>query len=87
MAQNPMALHAFEAQARQEFREARKAMPASLMRFFDAVVLGDMPIRRAARLARCHHSKVTRRLVECCIPLLAWCERSGIDFSDKFDDT
>ena len=86
-AQNPMALHAFEAQARQEFRDARKAMPAALLRFFDAVVLSDVPIRRAARFARCHHSKVTRRLTECCIPLLAWCERSGIDLSGKFDDS
>ena len=59
--QSPMALHEYEAQARIEFRAARAALPAFYLRFFEAVVLGDVPLRRAGRFAHCPERKVQAR--------------------------
>lgn len=43
-------------QAQSDFRAARCALPARYLRFFDAVVLGDIPMHRAARFARIRKS-------------------------------
>ena len=48
-----MAMSEREAIARGNFRAARKAIPEHYLPFFDAIVLHDIPLCRAARLAKC----------------------------------
>lgn len=48
-----MAMSEREAIARRNFRAARKAIPERYLPFFDAIVLDDIPLRRATRLATC----------------------------------
>lgn len=83
MGQAPVAMHAFEAQAREEFRAARNALTPFYVRFFDAVVLHDVPVRRAARFARCHFSKVAIRLRSCCEEILAWTEANRVNLGGR----
>lgn len=69
--QTPMALYLHEAQARVEFRAAREKIPAFYLKFFEAIVLGDIPMRRAVRFARCRTEKGPVRFRECCGVLAA----------------
>jgi hypothetical protein len=79
MGQAPIAQHAWEARARQEFRGARSAVEPFYLKFFEAVVIYDIPARRAARFARCHHSKVRRRLADCAERVLRWAALNQIE--------
>jgi hypothetical protein len=69
--QAPMARFLHEAQARLEFRAARENIPAFYVKFFEAIVLHDVPIRRAVRFARCRTEKGPFRFRECCQSLVA----------------
>lgn len=86
MGQAPIAQHAWEAQARFEFRGARAAIEPFYLKFFEAVVLHDIPARRAARFARCHHSKVRRRLSDCAEAVLRWAALNRIEIGGDDDD-
>lgn len=76
---SPMAMHEHEAQARIQFRAARAAMTAFYLRFFDAVVLEDLPLRRAARFAKCRDGKAPHRFRMVAQELANFCERMSIE--------
>lgn len=63
--QSPIAMHAAEAEAREQYRAARQAVGDAMIKFFDAVVLLDQSISSAARLARCRNGMVYARFQEC----------------------
>lgn len=82
--QSPMALHEREASARVEYRAARAAITQFYVRFFEAVVINDVPLSRASRFARCRNEKAPARFRDCCKELYDFIERNGIDL--KGDD-
>lgn len=84
--QSPMALHEYEAKARAEFRAAREAMTAFYLKFFDSVVIHDIPLRRAARFARCRNDKAIMRFRAVAQELVEHCDREKVDLSDAFGD-
>lgn len=61
MGQAPMALHAREAEARGLFRSAREAITPFYLKFFDSIVIHDIPPSRAARFARCRNDRAFAR--------------------------
>jgi len=61
MGQAPMALHAFEVEARIAFRDAQQAIAPVLLKFFEAVVLKDIPVSRAKAYIRCGTRSVEPR--------------------------
>lgn len=61
MGQAPMALHAREAEARELFRAARDAITPFYLKFFDSIVIHDIPPSRAARFARCRNDRAFAR--------------------------
>lgn len=79
--QAPMALHQREAEARQEFRAARAAIASVLLKMFESVVLGDLPLRRAERYVRCRNGNIHQRFRAACGDLLAHCDAVGLDLS------
>ena len=78
---HPMARHAHEVEAREAFRKARKALPEHFLRGFDAVVLGDLPLRRAARFIRSDNSKIYYVFSTTCNKLVVWCQTNGIELA------
>lgn len=82
MACAPMAMHAREIEARQHFRDARAAIDDHMLRGFDAVVLGNVPLVRAARFIRCAKHKVKIVFSSTCNQLVVWLQASGIEFDD-----
>lgn len=85
LGQSPMALHESEAQARINFRAARDAMQAFYLRFFDAVVLDDVPLKRAARFAKCRTEAAPRRFRDCCNQLLDFLARNHFEVAPEED--
>jgi hypothetical protein len=79
MGQAPMALHAYEAVAREEFRAARGWMRPFYLHFFDAVVLDDTPISRAWRFARCPKHKAEALFRDAAQELADFYERCGVE--------
>lgn len=65
MGQAPMALHAREAEARELFRSARDAITPFYLKFFDSIVIHDIPPSRAARFARCRNDRAFARFRDC----------------------
>lgn len=76
--QAPMALAEFEAIARDHVRTARSAIAPVLLRMFDAVVLEDLPLRRAERFVRCRNGQVLPRFHAACNDLVDYCQRVGV---------
>lgn len=74
-----VAMHQTEAEARDAFRTARNALPAFYLRFFEAVVLHDVPLRRAGRFARCPERKINHRFRMVIQQLADHCEQSGVE--------
>lgn len=80
--QAPMALHEREAIAREAFRLARASIHPSLLRMFDAVVLENLPLRRAERFVRCQNGQVAARFRSACEQLVDHCQRSKVEWID-----
>jgi hypothetical protein len=78
-AQAPMALHESEALARQEFRAAREAMTSMYLRFFDAIVLGDIPISRSWVYSKSPKHKAEFRFRMIANELVVFCQRATVD--------
>lgn len=78
-AQHPMAQHYGEAEARKRYREARSALTSFYLRFFEAVVIGDVPVRRAARFARCRESRALLRFSDTIGDLIVHLNRTGVE--------
>jgi len=81
MGQAPMAIHEREAIARREYRDARDAIAPVLLRMFEAVVLGNVPLRRTERFVRCRNGQIKQRFIAACGDLMAHCERLGLEIS------
>lgn len=89
MGQAPMALHAREAEAREAFRAARAAITPFYLKFFDSVVIHDIPVSRAARFARCRNDRAPKRFKDTAQELLQHCERVKIivpEWDQSVDD-
>lgn len=68
-----------EAYSRQILRQARAIIPDQLLKFFEAIVVHDIALRRATRFARCSNNRAPayfRRLADL---LAAFCEREKVD--------
>ncbi|QZP06810.1 hypothetical protein [Caenibius sp. WL] len=68
-----------EAEARQLWRDVRKHMTAFYIRYFDAVVVDDIPIYRAIRFARCRREKALQRLKQVIDEVVEFCEINDVD--------
>ncbi len=79
MSQAPMAATIHEAQARVLIRNARNAMTAMYLRFFDAVVIDNIPPSRICRFAKCIPRKADRRFRDTAQELADFIEKNGID--------
>lgn len=88
-AQHPMAQNHREADARIAYREARSALTSFYLRFFEAVVIGDVPVRRAARFARCRAERAILRFRDTIGELIWHLNRTGVEIlptRDRNDD-
>ena len=79
MGQAPMPLHAREVEARRNYRAARAAIEPFYIRFFEAVVLDDMPIKRSAAYAKCRTGRTPQRFRVCCEQLIVFIDKNGFD--------
>lgn len=70
-----------EAAARRAFRNARASLPNAYLRFFEAVVLDDIPIYRSWRLARCSRPKAVRRFRRIATELVDFCTANDFDLN------
>lgn len=89
MGQAPMAQHEREVEARLAYRAAKDALTPFYVKFFEAVVIHDIPVTRAARFARCRNDRAPKRFRDTAQELLEHCERikaSIIDMDDDGDD-
>ena len=68
-----------EAYARQMSRLARTAINPSVLRFFDAIVLEDVPLRRAARFVRCRAGGAKEKFRKAVMDLTFFCENEKVD--------
>lgn len=84
--QAPMALHQLEAEARNEYRAARAALTAFYVRFFEAVVINDVPLSRASKFARCRNEKAPHRFRDCCNELIGFISKNKISIGGANDD-
>lgn len=84
--QAPMALHAREAEARGEYRAARDALTAFYLKFFESVVIHDIPLSRAVRFAKCRNEKALVRFRAVAEELVAHCAREKVSIEDAFED-
>lgn len=75
MGQAPMALHEREAEARLAYRAARDALTPFYVKFFEAVVIHDSGVGRAAKLAKCRYDRALKRFRETAQELVEHCER------------
>lgn len=75
----PVPMHAAEVQARKEFRDARAALTAFYLRFFEAITLFDEPISKAWRLARSPRAKAEQRFRDAAQELVDYCDFSHIE--------
>lgn len=76
-----------EAEARQEFRQAVIAIEPMYREFFNQVVIHDLPLRNAARFAKCRNAKVLRRFRDCAEDLLDHLEARKIELPSPHDWT
>lgn len=80
--QSPVALHHAEAEARDQYRAARKAIGDDRVKFFEAVVLQDLPLSKAVRIARCRNDKALSRFCEAAQLLVRHCERENVSVDE-----
>lgn len=83
MGQAPMALHHHEAEARKMYRAAKESLTAFYVRFFEAVVINDVPLSRASRFARCRAEKAPLRFRQCCEEVIDFMNKCGIDMTGR----
>lgn len=74
------------AAARVAYREARDELPTFYLKFFEKIVLDDLPLRRAARFAKCANHKAPRRFRDVAQALTAYCERAKVSYPDMDGD-
>lgn len=88
LGQAPMALHAREAEARELFRAARAALSDGYIKFFDSIVIHDIPPSRAARFARCRNERAFVHFRALAQALAGHVEKvpAFIAFTDRNDD-
>jgi hypothetical protein len=70
-----------EAEARTLWRLVRQHMTAFYIRYFDAVVIDDVPISRAVRFARCRREKGLPRLKQVIDEIVYFCEINDVDMA------
>lgn len=75
MGQAPMAQHEREVEARMAYRAARESLTPFYVKFFESVVIHDIPVSRAARFARCRNDRAPKRFRDTAQELLEHCER------------
>lgn len=68
------------AEARDLYRGARNSITDFYLRFFEAVVVGNVPIRRATRFARCRNEKAPRRFRDCVQQVIQFCASRDVVF-------
>lgn len=85
--QAPMALHAYEAEARNAVRRARAAIAPVLLKMFEAVVVHDIPLRRAARFIRCRNSMEMQRFRVACQDLVNHLNGDGVDLTNSIGES
>lgn len=71
----PMAMNEREAIARTNFRAAREVIPARYLTFLDAAVLDDVPLSRAARIAKCRTEQAPTLFRDLAQTLADFCEQ------------
>ena len=76
-----------EAEARQEFRQAVIAIEPMYREFFNHIVIHDLPLRNAARFAKCRNNKVLSRFRDCAEDLLDHLEARKIELPSPHDWT
>lgn len=86
MSQAPMAATVHEASARVMIRAARDAMTAMYLRFFDAVVIDNIPPSRICRFAKCIPRKADRRFRDTAQQLADFIEQNEIEVKISTDD-
>lgn len=74
------------AEARDAFRAARAALPAFYMRFFEAIVLNDVPLRRASRFAKCRDDRAPRRFRDVADVLFDHCAKAKVSMPQLEDE-
>lgn len=77
--QAPMALHESEAAARQAFRAGREAMTAMYLRFFEAIVLHDIPVSRSWIYSKSPKHKAEFRFRMIANELVVFCQAMKVD--------
>lgn len=83
---SPMASHEREAQARAEYRAAQEALTPFYRKFFEKVVVEDIPLHRAARFARCRKERALYRLRSTIQELIAYCESRKVELDETDRD-
>lgn len=78
-----MAMTEWEAEARERFRAARAAVTPFYLRFLDAVVIDEVPLRRASRFARCRSERTIHRFRQVAQELVDHYVGCGIDLSPR----
>ncbi|MBB4859645.1 hypothetical protein HNO88_002974 [Novosphingobium chloroacetimidivorans] len=73
----------WEAHARGLLRSARLSIPAHLRNFFDAVVVSDLPLRRAGRFTRCRNGRELPLLRQAAEALADHFESVGQDLTSE----
>lgn len=74
------------AQARDEFRAARDAIQSFYLRFFDAVVIDDIPLTRASRFAKCRQDRAPHRFRSCCNELIDFLAKNRIVVKSAYEE-
>lgn len=70
--------------ARDAYRKARNALPRFYIKFFEKIVLDDVPLRRAARFAKCGDHKAPRRFRDVAQALADYRERKDIHIGHDY---
>lgn len=77
--QHPMAQHESEADMREAVRSVRKYLGERHAKVFEAIAILDLPLREAARVAKCSNGSILSRFRDACAGVIEWCEKAGVD--------
>ena len=78
----PIARHEYEARARAEYRAARSAITGFYLRFFEAIVLHDIPISRSWTFSRSPKHKAPARFRSAAQELAEFCRGIDVDLAE-----
>lgn len=68
-----------EAYAREMYRAARNSISSHNIKYFESVVIQDIPLHRASRFARCRYGRFIDTFRKSVIQLAAFCEAQKVD--------